>query len=138
MTRALEVIIATGRSLLSWQKEPKTPFLKAQYKIHVLNPDRDWLAARIAQRVHVMLESGALDEIQDLAHKVDAGHIPEDAGIVMAHGFRVFREYLQGHVSKDEAIERTIIETRQYAKRQRTFLRQQILAPEKGLEVTLL
>lgn len=127
MTRALEVILDTGKSLLWWQQQPKTGDLNANYTINVLNPDRDWLADRINARVHKMLDMGALDEIQNLADKIEVGEVPESAGVVMAHGFRVWRDYLKGTVSKEHAIERTQIETRQYAKRQRTFLRNQIL-----------
>lgn len=125
--RALEVFKGTGKSILWWQAQDNKKLLEdITYHVHVKNPDRDALADKINQRVHDMLDMGALEEVRDLSDKVNSGHVPEDAGIVMAHGFRVFRAFLNGETTLTNAIERTQAETRQYAKRQRTFLRHQL------------
>ncbi|WP_373062666.1 tRNA (adenosine(37)-N6)-dimethylallyltransferase MiaA [Gemmatimonas sp.] len=86
------------------------------------------LAARIAHRVHQMIADGFVQEVERLRQA-----IPPDAPAWSASGFRVVRDALDagaGARALDAAIERVIIETRQYAKRQRTWFRHQ-LPPER-------
>ena len=52
--------------------------------------------------------------------------MPQDALVIKAHGFRPLRAYLNEESTLEEAFERTAIETRQYAKRQRTWIRSQV------------
>jgi tRNA A37 N6-isopentenylltransferase MiaA len=75
----------------------------------------------IAHRVDQMLAAGWLDEVARLMRSV-----PADAIAWKACGYRIMRGHLQGEYSLDYARERTIIETRQYAKRQRTWFRHQL------------
>lgn len=79
------------------------------------------LAARIAARVHRMVQEGFFEEVAALRER-----IPEDAPAWNACGYRSMRDALDGRMSRDAAIERTIIESRQYAKRQRTWFRHQL------------
>lgn len=126
ITRAWEVLKGTGKSLSYWQELPLiAPPEHYRFELIVLQPDKELLNKRIRMRIEKMLNAGALDEVRDLSDKIDAGEVRTDAFIVKAHGFRPFREYLKGQWSLDEAIECTDAETRQYAKRQRTWARTQ-------------
>ena len=125
--RAIEVVRVTGQPLSVWQDVPNIlPDDSLSIEMIVLRPDREWLRDRIDKRVPIMLEKGALDEVRDLMETIEAGHVPEHAGIVKAHGFRAFRHYLNGEWSFEKALDYTQTETRQYAKRQDTWFKNQI------------
>ena len=79
------------------------------------------LRNHIETRIDRMLENGWLDEVASLLERV-----PRDAIAWKASGYRVMRAHLEGEYSLDHARERAIIETRQYAKRQRTWFRHQL------------
>ena len=73
-----------------------------------------------------MLDLGIKDEVKTLDDRIQSGEVPETALIVKAHGFRPFRRYLNGEWTLEQAIDYTQTETRQYAKRQMTWFRNQI------------
>lgn len=126
LIRAWEVFHATGKSLAYWQSLPKEgPPEDWTFEHHFINPDRDLLRQRINDRFDMMIEAGVLDEVKTLAAKIENGEVPHDAGIIIAHGFRPLRAYLHGECELEDAIEQSKLETRQYAKRQRTWLRNQ-------------
>ncbi len=79
------------------------------------------LATRITERTRGMLASGWVAEIEALMTRV-----PEEAPAWGASGYRALRDAIVGGGSRDAAIERVVIETRQYAKRQRTWCRHQL------------
>ena len=79
------------------------------------------LQNQIVARIDKMLEDGWLAEVERLVKTV-----PSDAIAWKASGYRVMRGHLHGEYSLDQARERAIIETRQYAKRQRTWFRHQL------------
>lgn len=79
------------------------------------------LAARIEHRVDAMLDAGWLDEVRALGATV-----PESAPAWKASGYQVMRRVARGELDLSSARERIIIETRQYAKRQRTWFRHQL------------
>lgn len=79
------------------------------------------LADRIRARVHAMVDAGWFDEV---ARLMDS--IPPDAPAWNASGYGTIRAGLEGTMNRDAVIERVIIETRQYAKRQRTWCRHQL------------
>lgn len=81
------------------------------------------LAERIAGRVRAMLENGWLDEVERLVATVEHG-----APAWNASGYETFRRCVTGQMERRDAVERVIIETRQYAKRQRTWCRHQLPA----------
>lgn len=86
------------------------------------------LAERIAHRVHQMIADGFVQEVERLRQT-----IAHDAPAWSASGYRVVREALEGSGGAralDAAIERVVIETRQYAKRQRTWFRHQLPAAQ--------
>lgn len=117
--RAWEVQHATGHSLTHWQRQPTTPVLPLEQTIALrLDADPAWLNARIVQRCETMLTQGAIDEARRMQNRWSAHHpSSKTIGAVELIG------YIDGRVTKDEVIERIVIKTRQYAKRQRTWLR---------------
>ncbi len=121
LLRALETFELTGRPLSVWQQERARP---AAVRCHYLVVDPgSVLRERIAHRVLQMLQSGWEAEVESLAESV-----PADAPAWNACGYAELRAAQLGLTSRDGAIERTIIATRQYAKRQRTWFRHQLPA----------
>jgi len=123
--RAWEVLHATGRGLAAWQDTTGPALVPlAQATALVLNPERDWLAARIASRFSAMLRDGALDEA-----RAALPHWPDDAGQptaplwTRAIGAAELIAHLQGHMSLSQAEANATLATRQYAKRQRSWFR---------------
>lgn len=83
------------------------------------------LATWVEARVQAMVAAGWLDEIRALEPQV-----PVSAPAWNASGYGTMRQAVQGKISPDEAIARVVIETRQYAKRQRTWFRNQLSAAQ--------
>lgn len=123
IVRALEVFEGTGKSLLHWQKNTGTALVDdASAKKIVLLPDRKWLGERIAQRFNLMWDHGALDEVRALI----ALELDPTLPAVKAIGVREISAYFKGEMTRDAAIELSVIATRQYAKRQSTWFRNQL------------
>jgi tRNA dimethylallyltransferase len=125
VTRALEVLDATGRSLADWQRQPGVPVLAAEdCERLVVSPPRDVLHARANQRFDAMMNGGALDEVRALAALGLSSELP----VMRALGVRPLIDLLDGRLSEPEAVEQAKAETRQYQKRQLTWLRRQMSA----------
>ena len=123
IVRALEVFEGTGKSLLHWQKNTGTALVDdASATKIVLLPDRKWLGERIAQRFNLMWDHGALDEVRVL----NALHLDPALPAMKAIGVREISAFFAGEMTREDAIERSIIATRQYAKRQSTWFRNQL------------
>lgn len=120
--RAWEVLRATGRGLAAWQAETGPPVLPlAAAHALVLRPDPAWLGARIDARLDRMVAEGALTEV--------AAALPrwqEGAPWTRAIGAAEFAAHLRGEITLAEALEAARIATRQYAKRQRTWMRNRL------------
>jgi tRNA A37 N6-isopentenylltransferase MiaA len=99
---------------------PPVTQLAISPRYEIIDPGPE-LRTHIETRVDQMLERGWLDEVRALMQRV-----PRDAIAWKASGYRVMRRHLEGEYSLDYARERAIIETRQYAKRQRTWFRHQL------------
>ncbi len=121
ITRALEIILSTGKPLAYWQAQPGEPLAYSTHKI-LLDPKRDMVISRAESRLEKMFEQGAIEEVQALIQK----DIPADSPLVKALGVREIMAYLQNEISHDEAFEKTLIATRQYIKRQQTWFRNQM------------
>ena len=120
VTRALAVKRATGRALSSFQ-DVQQPGVLSDWMLErmVLWPEREVLRARIAKRFEAMFDSGAVAEVETLlAQKLDPA-LPA----MKAIGVPEISGWLEGSLSQKEAIERAVIATQQYAKRQRTWFR---------------
>ena len=121
LLRALETFELTGRPLSAWLTERARP---AEVRAHYLLVDPGaLLRERIAERVRQMLSSGWEREVEALSRV-----IAPDAPAWNACGYAMIRAAQTGVLTRDAAIERTIIDTRQYAKRQRTWFRHQLPA----------
>lgn len=121
LLRALETFMLTGRPLSAWLVENARPAL-VQARYLLVDPGvalRDRIAGRVAQ----MLSRGWEAEVAQLEAVV-----PRSAPAWNACGYAMLHAALAGEVSRRAAIERTIIDTRQYAKRQRTWFRHQLPA----------
>lgn len=123
LLRALEVAVLTGKPLSHWHElAERAPRFRARYLVVDPGPV---LGERIAARVTQMLEQGWEREVKALSRSV-----PEDAPAWNAAGYSVVRDLARGRVTRDAAVERITIATRQYAKRQRTWFRHQLAADE--------
>ena len=134
--RALEVLEATGRSMDEWHGDGLPPALDADKAIKIfLHPEREQLKARIEKRFDGMLDGGALDEVRAL----DARHLSDTLPAMKAHGVPWLRKFFRGVISREEAAEGAVMDTRRYAKRQVTWFRNQMpgwiwARPEEGAE----
>jgi len=140
IVRALEVLDASGRSIREWQAERGRPLIDRQTaRFLVIEPDRAALVDRIERRFDQMLDKGALEEVRQLA----ALRLDPDLPAMKAIGVRDLQAAMAGALSFPEAIERAKIATRQYAKRQATWFRNQLgpewqrLRPGDDLETTI-
>ena len=120
VVRALAVLAATGRSLATFQDAVHQPLLEGfEIERIVLNPDREVLRRRIAERFEGMFAGGAVEEVQDLL----ALQLDPSLPAMKAIGVPEISAMLAEEIEEAEAIERAVIATRQYAKRQRTWFR---------------
>ncbi|MDQ8697470.1 tRNA (adenosine(37)-N6)-dimethylallyltransferase MiaA [Hyphomicrobium sp. LHD-15] len=125
IVRALEVQEATGRSLAEWQEIPGEPFVRVEEsRAFVVAPSREEMRARIDARFDDMLAQGALDEVRALMQL----EIGDDLPVMRALGVKPLRDLLGGGTGLEEAAERSKAETRQYAKRQVTWLKSNMIS----------
>ena len=119
--RALEVYELTGESMSAWFERDIDNDLPFQpVKIALAPADRADLHRRIEQRFHGMLEQGFLEEVEGLFQR---GDLHADLPAMRAVGYRQAWMYLDGQWDYDTMVEKGIIATRQFAKRQITWLR---------------
>lgn len=119
LIRAMGVVQTTGRPISAWQKDPHQGAFEGIATTVKLLPDRDILYQRINDRFDMMLEAGALDEVKTLVERnLDLG-LP----VMKALGVRHMSAYLNGDVGKADAIRQAKQDSRHYAKRQMTWLR---------------
>jgi len=122
IARALEVVRSTGRPLAAWQAE-RSGGIGDAVDLHpaVLLPERATLYARCDARFAAMLEQGAVAEVAALL----AQQLDPDLPVMRAIGVPEIAGHLRGEWSLDHARERGAQATRNYAKRQYTWLRHQ-------------
>ncbi|RWY87197.1 tRNA (adenosine(37)-N6)-dimethylallyltransferase MiaA [Rhizobium leguminosarum] len=123
IVRALEVLKATGRSIADFQGRSGPAVIDAgeARKIVVL-PDRAVLHERINGRFEKMLQQGAEDEVKALL----ALDLPAEAPVMKAIGVSQIAAMVRGEMTRDEVLEKGAAATRQYAKRQMTWFRNQM------------
>lgn len=123
IVRALEVMDATGKSLGDWQRSAGPALVDgATARKVVLLPERERLRERIAERFALMWDRGAIDEVKALLSLRLDPALPA----MKAIGVREIEGFLDGRMAAAEAAERAVIATRQYAKRQSTWFRNQL------------
>ncbi|QNA84150.1 tRNA (adenosine(37)-N6)-dimethylallyltransferase MiaA [Sphingomonas sp. So64.6b] len=123
VARALEVVRSTGRPLADWQRD-KTGGIGGAVRLTatILLPNREWLLDRCDTRLAWMFDHGAIAEVEALLARPD---IPPLAPVRRAIGVPEIAALLTGEIDRDEALARARLATRQYAKRQFTWFRNQ-------------
>lgn len=122
LARRLEVLKQTGKTLSWWQNQPNQTFYPRENFIH-LNIDlpRDLLYQNCNQRFETMFENGGVEEVQNLIKlKPD-----NDSSIIKTIGYLETKDYLAGKIDKITAIKIASQKTRNYAKRQLTWFKNQ-------------
>jgi tRNA dimethylallyltransferase len=125
IVRALEVFESTGRSLSQWQRQPGRPVLAEADTVRLLVlPEQQALAAAIDARFEAMLADGALDEVRALL----ALGLSQELPVMRALGVGALAAHLAGDTPLEAAVASAQAQSRQYAKRQRTWLRRNMIA----------
>jgi tRNA dimethylallyltransferase len=119
--RALEVYDITGSTLTEHFEKHSVNRMPYNFlKIVLSPPDRTVLHERIGQRFTQMLQQGFLDEVTRLYQRQD---LHAELPAIRAVGYRQAWAYMDGRLDDQEWVDRAVIATRQYAKRQLTWLR---------------
>jgi tRNA dimethylallyltransferase len=135
ISRALEVMVATGRSIRDWHEDAKPDGPDSLRAVRIfLSPERDELARRIGARFDAMIEAGAIEEVRALM----ARNLDPSLPAMKAHGVPWLIRQLRGEITLEQAVEGAKRDTRQYTKRQQTWFRNQLpefawVDPEKAL-----
>ena len=118
VAKALEIYYTTGKAPSVVYKENKKDE-RPPYMCFCLTAERDLLIERINKRVDLMVKAGLFEEVRNL---LNCG-IPKDCQPMSSIGYKECVEFFEGKYTKEEAIEKIKIATRQFAKRQRTWFR---------------
>ena len=120
LQRAWEVFEATGRPLSDWQSDRTDALLPLKNALPIcLKSDPEWLGNRIDGRFDQMLQDGALEECQNWIDQGLSLQLPA----AKALGAAEVISYLKGETSLEDARTKATVLTRQFAKRQRTWMR---------------
>jgi tRNA dimethylallyltransferase len=122
LVRAWEVYAATETPLSDWQSAGEPAFAPGAWRAVALEPARDALYARCDARLAAMVEAGALDEVRALA----ARNLDPALPVMKAVGVREFASHLRGEMALPAALAAAQQQTRNYAKRQTTWMRGQM------------
>lgn len=123
--RALEVVIDTEKSLSKWQKEDCAPFFpKELFHIIKIEKPREQVYKNIDLRFLQMIEAGAVDEVSKLYNKFGNIEYPRACGL-----YEII-SYLNGDITLQEAISKSQQISRNYAKRQTTWMKHQVVCDE--------
>lgn len=120
LSRALEVYMASGKSLTHWQTKEKSRLPYNFLQFSIMPEQRSTLHENIEHRFDEMLAQGFVDELVELNKKYK---LHADLPSMRSVGYRQVFEYLNKQLSYEKMRERGIIATRQLAKRQVTWLR---------------
>ena len=123
LLRSIETALLAGARISELHETHRTTFVADVQPMYLVVDPEDALASQIEQRVDRMLERGWVAEVERLMARVST-----DAPAWKASGYMAIREHVAGKTGLSTTRERIIIETRQYAKRQRTWFRHQLPA----------
>lgn len=115
--RVLEIYKETGKTKTELEAESRKE-IKYDFKVFVTNMERSKLYERINKRVDIMIEQGLIEETKKILSMYN-----EFPTAMQAIGYKEIKEYLDGILTKEEAIEKIKMESRRYAKRQLTWFR---------------
>ena len=116
--RILEIYHATGKTKTEMEIESKKKGVKYDYRIFVLNMEREKLYDRINKRVDIMIENGLEEEVRKIIEKYT-----KFPTAMQGLGYKEIIEYFDNKITRDEAIEKIKMESRRYAKRQITWFK---------------
>ena len=119
LIRVLEFFKQTGRPISHHQIQFEEGLPAGACRVFVLRRERDLLHQRIAKRVNEMFASGLVDEVRALT----SGDAQLGKTASQAVGYREVQDFLAGAIDESEAIEKTLVRTRRFAKRQETWFR---------------
>jgi tRNA dimethylallyltransferase len=122
LTRAWEVFAASGTALSAWQESTEGALPAGSWRAVALDPDREALYDRCDARLAAMVDEGALDEVAALMSR----NLDPSLPAMKAVGVREFAAHLRGETILAQALLAAQQETRRYAKRQLTWLRNQM------------
>ncbi len=121
LLRAYSVFWGTGRTLTEWQALTTPTLAPGSWTGIAVEPPRDQLYARIDARARTMLQEGALQEAMRLATR----RLDPELPAMKAVGLQAFIAAAEGRIGSAQALERVSQDSRRYAKRQLTWLRNQ-------------
>lgn len=133
LSRTLEVALLSGRALSAWHRSAPPDGEGLEGLVVALDLPREELDRRIGARTRRMVEEGLVDEVRRL---VEAGYGAEDPGMT-GTGYREVLRYLEGGLSLEEMVVEIASATRRYARRQRTWFRNQLPPGARHLDATL-
>ena len=137
LTRAWEVLEATGRPLSHWQSRTAQGAPEhLRFTVIVLDPPRADLYAQCDRRFHLMMGQGALEEVRRLDALARERDLAPDLPVLKALGVPELRRHLHGEIPLDEAVALAQQSTRRYAKRQGTWFRHQIVGKSSDMLVS--
>lgn len=116
--RVLEIYHKTGKTKTEQELQSRKNEVKYEYKVFAITMDREKLYERIEKRIDFMIEQGLIEEVKQILEKY---HTFPTA--MQGLGYKEVIEYINGHITKEEMIEKIKGETRKYAKRQLTWFR---------------
>ncbi len=130
LLRRLEILKQTSKTLSYWHSQPSKTFYDIGLFTHInLNPQRDILYKNCNDRFLHILNNGAIDEVK----KVMNLEITSRNSLIKTLGFVEIKDYILEKISKTELIEKSSQKTRNYAKRQLTWFRNQF---DDKIEIT--
>ena len=118
--RALEVLLETGKPIEYFQNLPKKKYVEADFKCIVILPPREKVYDKIEGRLIKMIEQNCVGEVQNLLASSASG------GVMNAIGVKELTDFIEKKCDLPTAVERILLATRHYAKRQRTWLKHQM------------
>ena len=117
--RALEIYYSTGKTMTEHNSVSKLIESPYDAKMYALTTDREIIYSRIDTRVDVMVKEGLIEEVSSLL----ASGVTRDMQSMQGIGYKEIVSYLEGEISKEEAIDAVKQNSRRYAKRQLTWFR---------------
>ena len=119
LKRSYSLLMETGHSLEEWQVKPEKIFENVNYKIILLNEDRSTIYEKAKIRFSAMIDNGAIEEVENLRKE----EIDPNRSVMKAIGVREISKYLDNKYSLDDCKEETVQKTRNYIKRQQTWIK---------------
>ena len=116
--RVLEIYKKTGKTKTQIDVESRQNGVEFDYKLFIIDMEREKLYQRINKRVDLMIDQGLINEVKGILERYK-----ELPTAMQALGYKETKEYLEGKITINEMIEKIKMETRRYAKRQLTWFR---------------